>query len=178
MQVNAAGYDENVVRVRVPRQDDRTADEGPRPVTVDVAMEPTADKSTVSNSGQYYTYRASDQGGGGGGTTELLTVAAAASTAVTVERVEMLDSDETGRSWDGDGRDGYGDSDGNRVDDYYDGVDGAPLQPAGPPMPVQSSSAPAAGRFRSFRCVVANTVLAHYLVVVTLSHRVVARLPH
>lgn len=194
VQVNAVGYDENVVRVRVPKQDDRTSDEGPRPVTVDVAMEPTAAKSTVSNSGQY-TYRASDHGGGdgggdGGATTELPTVAAAAATAVTVDRVELLDSGDTGRAWDENGygvgggpgdwrpheRDdyGYGDNDGNRVDDYDD--DGALLQPAGPPMPVQSSSSHAAGRFGSYRCVVAKTVLAPYLVV-TL-YRVVACLPN
>lgn len=162
------GIDENAVRVVVPKQDDRATDEGPCPVTVDVAMDPTTTttaKSTVSNSGQY-TYRVSDHDGGA--TTE----PSAAAAAATVEKIELLDSRETGRARDENGDGGGPDDwllehrghDDNRVDDYFDGdYDDHGAVQVRPPMPVSLSSA--AGRFCSFRGVVANTVLVTYLVV-------------
>lgn len=148
-QVNAIGFDEKIVRVKVPEVSE-DQEEGPRPQLVNFQLEPTKTKiadsgssSTVSDSDHYNTYWVSDSDLHG-----------ATDRAMEADTdVVLIDSDRPlaavqkssvdkrlwlvveGKEKEDEGDDGYNGRSGNRYDDVNR------LQSMRPPLPVQSSSA-------------------------------------
>ncbi|KAL4148944.1 hypothetical protein QTP88_003075 [Uroleucon formosanum] len=151
LRVNAIGYDEKTVRVKVP-EDRKDQEEGPRPQLVDIQLEPTktrttiddSGRSTVSDSDHYNTYRVSDSDRYGAtdqaaiADTDVVLIGSdrplVAVQKSSVDKRLLLVEDVVGKEKEDEGDDGYNDHSGNRYD-----VDR--LQSMRPPLPVQSSSA-------------------------------------
>ncbi|XP_025204120.1 carboxypeptidase D-like isoform X2 [Melanaphis sacchari] len=162
LSVKATGYDEKIVRVKVPEVRENQK-QGPRPQLVNVQLEPTNKKtiadssSTVSDNDHYNTYWVSDDDRHGA--TDKAVIGTAADTDVvlfgadwplddvqksSVDKhlllgvgVEAEDNDD-----DDDDNDGYSDRHGKRYDINW-------LQSMRPPLPVQSSSSHSGNRFPS-----------------------------
>lgn len=150
-QVNAIGYDEKIVRVKVP-EDRKDQVEGPRPQLVDIQLEPTKTKTTIDDSGRstvsdsdhYNTYRVSDSDRYGStdraamADTDVVLIGSdrplVAVQKSSVDKRLLLVEDVVGKGKEDEGDDDYNDHSGNRYD-----VDR--LQSMRPPLPVQSSSA-------------------------------------
>jgi len=166
-QVNAVGYDEKIVRVKVPEERE-DQEEGPRPQLVNVQLEPTktetttadSDSSTVSDSDHYNTYWVSDSDRHGA-----TDRAVAAVQKSTVDKRLLLVVDAEGKEEEKDeGDDGYYGRSGNRYDVNR-------LQSMRPPLPVLSSSARSGNHFPS-RVTRAVTILC----LLPFSHFIVHRL--
>ncbi|XP_060880532.1 carboxypeptidase D-like isoform X2 [Metopolophium dirhodum] len=150
LRVNAIGYDEKIVRVKVP-EDREDQKEGPRPQLVNVQLEPTKTKiadsgsSTVSDSDHYNTYWVSDSDLHGAtdravaADTDVVLIGSdrplAAVQKSSADKRLWLVVDVEGKEEEDEGDDGYNDRSGNRYDDVNR------LQSMRPPLPVQSSSA-------------------------------------
>jgi len=132
--VNAIGYDEKIVRVKVPEELE-DPEEGSRPQLVNVQLEPTktkiadSDSSTVSDSDHYNTYWVTDSDLHGA-----TDRAVAAVQNSSVDKRLWLVVDVEGKEDEDEGDEGYNDRSGNRYDDVNR------LQSMRPPLPVQSSS--------------------------------------
>jgi len=151
-QVNAIGYDEKIVRVKVPEERE-DQEEGPRPQLVNVQLEPTkttttttADggRSTVSDFDHYNTYWVSDSDRRGAtdratkADTDVVLIGSDrpldAVQKSSVDKRLLLVVDAEGKEEEDEGDDGYNDRSGNRYDVNRP-------QSMRPPLPVQSSSA-------------------------------------
>jgi len=157
--VNAIGYDEKIVRVKVP-EERKDREEGPRPQLVNVQLEPTKTKvadsgsSTVSDSDHYNTYWVSDSDLHGAtdravaADTDVALIGSdrplAAVQKSSVDKRLWVVVDVEGTEEEEDKGDvGYNDRSGNRYDDVNR------LQSMRPPLPVQSSSARPGNHFPS-----------------------------
>ncbi|XP_001943589.2 carboxypeptidase D isoform X2 [Acyrthosiphon pisum] len=143
LRVNAIGYDEKIVRVKVPEERE-DQEEGPRPQSVNVQLEPTKTKtadsgrSTVSDSDHYNTHWVSDSDLHG-----VTDRAVAAVQKSSADKRLWLLVDVEGKEKEDEGDDGHKGRSGNRYDDVNR------LQSMRPPLPVQSSSSGPGNHFPS-----------------------------
>lgn len=149
--MNAIGYDEKIVRIKVP-EDRKDQEEGPRPQLVDVQLEPTKPKTTIVDSGRstvsdidhYNTYWVSDSDRYGAtdrvamADTDVVLIGSdrplVAVQKSSIDKRLLFVKDVVGKEEEYEGDDGYNDHSGNRYDINR-------LQSMRPPLPVQSSSA-------------------------------------
>ncbi|XP_026814300.1 carboxypeptidase D-like isoform X2 [Rhopalosiphum maidis] len=157
LRVKAIGYDEKIVRVKVPEEREYR-EQGPRPQLVNVQLKPTKKKtiadssSTVSDSDHYNTYWVSD--GDRHGATDRAAAATSPDNDVvllgadqpldgvhesSIDKHLLLEVDEEVED-DDDNNDEYSDHNGKRYDIIR-------LQSMRPPLPVQSSSSHSSNNF-------------------------------